>query len=83
MKWAVDKMLLYTDIDEMGGYAAAIRRVLEHKSLRDKFCGVRAELAELGFSGVEITQEGVQLTRDPDQDQDTANPDCSCCCVLS
>ena len=42
----------------MGGYAAAIRRVLEHPSLRDKFCGVRAELAELGFSGVEITQEG-------------------------
>ena len=79
----MDDKLLYTDIDEMGGYAAAIRRVLEHKSLRDKFCGVRAELAELGFSGVEITQEGLQLTREPDQDQDTANPDPSCCCVLS
>ena len=79
----MDDKLLYTDIDEMGGYAAAIRRVLEHKSLRDKFCGVRAELAELGFSGVEITQEGLQLTRDPAQDQDTANPDSSCCCVLS
>ena len=57
-----------TNIDEMGGYAAAIRRVLEHPSLRNKFLGVRAELAELGFSGVEITQEGIQLTREPDQD---------------
>ena len=83
VKWAVDDKLLLTDIDEMGGYAAAIRRVLEHKSLRDKFCGVRAELAELGYTGLEITQEGLQLTRDPDQDQDAANPDSSCCCVLS
>ena len=78
VKWAVDEKLLHTDIDEMGGYAAAIRRVLEHKSLRDKFCGVRAELAELGYTGVEITQEGIQLTREEDQDQDTANPDSSC-----
>ena len=96
VKWAVDEKLLHTDIDEMGEYAAAIRRVLEHKSLRDKFCGVRAELAELGYTGVEITQEGIQLTREEDQDQDTANPevtkeenqdtanpDFSSCCVLS
>ena len=74
----MDDKLLYTDIDEMGGYAAAIRRVLEHRSLRDKFCGVRTELAERGFSGVEITQEGIQLTRELYQDMDTANPDSSC-----
>ena len=79
----MDDKLLHTDIEEMGGYAAAIRRVLEHSSLRDKFCGVRAELAELGYTGVLVTQEGLRLTRDPDQDQDTVNPDSSCCCVLS
>ena len=71
----MDDKLLRTDVDEVGGYAAAMTRVLEHRSLRDKLCGVRAELAELGYSGVEITQEGVQLTRDPDQDQVTANPE--------
>ena len=67
----------------MGGYAAAIRGVLEHRSLRDKFCGVRAELAELGYTGVEVTQAGLRLTREPDQDQDVANPDPICCSVLS
>ena len=62
VKWAVDNKLLHTDIDD-SGYAAAIRGVLEHKSLRDKFCGVRAELAELGYTGVEVTQAGLGLTR--------------------
>ena len=59
----MDEKLLYTDVDEVGGYSAAITRVLEHPSLRDKFRGVRAELAEMGYTGVQVTQEGIQLTR--------------------
>ena len=50
-------------MDEVGGYRAAITRVLEHRSLRDKFWGVRAELAERGYTGVQVTQEGLQLIR--------------------
>ena len=56
-------------MDEVGGYAAAMTRVLEHRSLRDKLGGVMPELAELGYTGVEVTQHGILLTRDGDHDQ--------------
>ena len=59
----MDEKLVHTDVDEGGGYRATITRVLEHPSLRDKFRGVRAELAELGYTGVEVTQAGLRLTR--------------------
>ena len=59
----MDEKLRNTDVDEVGRYRAAITRVLEHRSLRDKFRGVRAELAEMGYTGVQVTQEGLQLTR--------------------
>ena len=88
----MDKILLYTNIDEMVRVCCCHKSPGAPHSLRDKFCGVRAELAELGHTGVEITQEGLQLTREPHKDQDTdnpeitqdenqdaANPDCSCC----
>ena len=41
-------------MDEVGGYAAAMTRVLEHRSLRDKLGWVMPELAELGYTGVEV-----------------------------
>ena len=63
VKWALDEKLVNTDVDEVGGYSAAITQVLEHRSLRDKFRGVRAELAEMGYTGVQVTQGGLQLTR--------------------
>ena len=59
----MDEKLRNTDVDKVGGYRAAITRVLEHRSLRDKFWGVRRELAEMGYTGVKVTQEGIQLTR--------------------
>ena len=43
----MDDKLLHTDVDEVGGYAAAMTRVLQHRSLRDKLGGVMPELAEI------------------------------------
>ena len=62
--------LLHTDVDEVGGYAAAMTRVLQHRSLRDKLGGVMPELATLGYTGVKLTQHGILLTRDGDQEQE-------------
>ena len=41
----------------------AIRKVLEYKTIRDKFSSIHPDLAEMGFSGVEVTDEGFRFVR--------------------
>ena len=54
----------------MGGYAAAMTRVLQHRSLRDKLGGMRPELAQRGYTGVKVTHQGILLTRDGAQEKE-------------
>ena len=51
---------------DVGGTGAALRLVLTHKSLRDKFTGVNKELEKEGFRSIEVTDTGFRLIRDWD-----------------
>ena len=66
IKWALNQKLTNASPADVGGIGAAIRLVLTHKSLRDKFTGVSKELEEAGFRSIQITDTGFRLLRDWD-----------------
>ena len=53
---------------DVGGLGAALRLVLTHRTMRDKFSGVRRELEEAGFSSIQVEDESIRLVRDWDID---------------
>ena len=66
LKWALSDKLLNASPEDVGGIGAALRLVLTHKSLRDKFTGVNRDLEEAGFRSIEVTDTGFRLIRDWD-----------------
>ena len=48
---------------DVGGLGAALRLVLTHRTMRDKFSGVRRELEEAGFSSILVEDEGFTLVK--------------------
>ena len=66
LKWALDCKLHNVLPADVGGIGAALRLVLTHKSLRDKFTGVTRELEEAGFRSIQVTDTGFRLVRDWD-----------------
>ena len=66
LKWALAEKLLNASPADVGGLGAALRLVLTHKSLRDKFTGVNRELEEAGIRSIEVTDKGFRLIRDRD-----------------
>ena len=64
LKWALAEKLLNASPADVGGLGAALRLVLTHKSLRDKFTGVNRELEEAGIRSIEVTDKGFRLIRD-------------------
>ena len=51
---------------DVGGVGAALRLVLSHAGLRDKFTGVTRELEEAGYRSIQVTDTGFRLVRDWD-----------------
>ena len=51
---------------DVGGIGAALRLVLTHSGLRDKFNGVTIMLEEAGFRSIQVTDFGFRLIRDWD-----------------
>ena len=49
---------------DIGGLGAALRLVLTHEGLRDKFSGVRRELEEAGFSSIQVEDEAIRLVKE-------------------
>ena len=47
----------------LGGIGAALRLVLTHYNLRDKFTGVTRELEEAGYRSIQVTDTGFKLIR--------------------
>ena len=92
LKWALKQKLLNVSPADVGGLGAALRLVLTHKSLRDKFTGVNRELEEAGIRSIEVTDKGFRLIRDQDTKlnqeipfgEDTKNTwlQCQKCCRL-
>ena len=66
LKWALNVKLHNTSPTDVGGIGAALRLVLTHTSLRDKFTGVTRELEEAGFRSIQVTDTGFRLVRDWD-----------------
>ena len=66
LKWALDEKLHVASAADVGGLGAALRLVLTHRSLRDKFTGVNRELEEAGFRSIQVTDTGFRLIRDWD-----------------
>ena len=66
LKWALAEKLPLATPADVGGLGAALRLVLTHRSLRDKFTGVNKELEEAGFRSIQVTDIGFRLIRDWD-----------------
>ena len=52
--------------EDVGGIGAALRLVLTHKGLRDKFTGVTSELKVAGYRSIQVTDTGFRLVRNWD-----------------
>ena len=63
LKWAVKQKLLNASPADVGGIGAALRLVLTHSGLRDKFTGVTRELEEAGYRSIQVTDTGFRLVR--------------------
>ena len=63
LKWALAEKLLNASPADVGGIGAALRLVLTHKSLRDKFNGVNRELEEAGIRSIQVTDTGFRLIK--------------------
>ena len=74
LKWALSDKLLNASPADVGGIGAALRLVLTHKSLRDKFTGLNRDLEEAGFRSIEVTDTGFSLIRDGDTELTTQGP---------
>ena len=61
-KYAVQDKLLGIDPDKIG-MGNAIRRVLSYYTIRDRFSSIHPDLADIGFSRVEVTEEGFRFIR--------------------
>ena len=61
-KYSVQEILVGVDPDKIG-VGKAIKKVLEYKTIRDKFSSVHPDLAKMGFSGVEVTDGGFKFIR--------------------
>ena len=63
LKWALNDKLVNKSPADVGGLGAALRLVLTHRTMRDKFKGVRRELEEAGFSSILVEDEGFTLVK--------------------
>ena len=66
LKWALQERLANASPADVGGIGAALRLVLTHRSLRDKFTGVNRDLEKAGFRSIQVTDTGFRLIRDWD-----------------
>ena len=67
MKFAVDRSLdgkRYEDAD----IGQSLLRVLNYRTMRDKFVGVHPDLTRIGVTGVVVTLEGLEFKEDIKED---------------
>ena len=59
----MNEKLINASPADVGGIGAALRLVLTHVGLRDKFTGVTRELEEAGYRSIQVTDTGFRLIR--------------------
>ena len=62
LKFAVDMELNNKNPSEMG-MGPAIRLVMKHTRINGKFDDIHPELRDVGFTGVEVTDQGFKFVR--------------------
>ena len=60
LKFAVDDKLRNTDVDSLG-LGPSISLVMEHYTIRDKFLSVSGDLSRMGYSTVQVTNQGFRF----------------------
>ena len=62
-KFAVQQVFLNKSIESMEEVAAAIKEIIEFKTIRGKFSSVHPDLAAEGITRVEVGEEGLHFIR--------------------
>ena len=57
VKFAVQMMLKGVDPDQTG-MGQAVRRVMEYKTIKNKFSSIHPDLKKKGYTGVKVTDTG-------------------------
>ena len=62
-KYAVDQTFKNTSIENMEEVGAAIKEIIQYRTLRGKFSSVHPDLAAEGITRVEVGKEGLHFIR--------------------
>ena len=62
VKFAVDRVLRGADPDEIG-LGQAVRKVMEYRTIKNKFGSIHRDLGNKGFTGVKVTTTGFLFLR--------------------
>ena len=65
-KFAVQQVFMNTSIESMEQMAAAIKEIIQFKTIRGKFSSVHPDLEAEGITRVEVGEEGLHFIRDND-----------------
>ena len=63
LKFAVDRAFLNKKIESMEELGAAIKEIIQFKTIRGKFSSVHPDLAAEGITRVEVEEEGFHFIR--------------------
>ena len=63
-KFAVDRVFNNKSIESMEEVGAAIKEIIQYKTIRGKFSSVHPDLAAEGITRVEVGEEGLHFFRD-------------------
>ena len=61
VKFAVQQVLGNKEIESMDELGAAIKEIIQHKTIRGKFSSVHPDLAAEGITRVEVGEEGLHF----------------------
>ena len=62
-KFAVDQVFNIKSIERMEELGAAIKEIIQYKTIRGKFSSVHPDLAAEGITRVEVGEEGLHFIR--------------------
>ena len=74
MKFAVDRSLDGKRYEE-ADIGQSLLRVLNYRTIRDKFLGVHPDLTKIGVTGVMVTLEGLEFKGDIKEDDNITSED--------
>ena len=63
-KYAINNVLMNKNIESMEEIGAAIKEIIQFKTIRGKFSSVHPDLAAEGITRVEVGEEGLHFIRD-------------------